>query len=729
MYLRALRGSGLILVVTLALGQPAAPALADPAPQAKESSPGAVDFERHVMSLLGRLGCNAGSCHGSFQGRGGLALSLFSHAPARDYLALTRDAHGRRVDVIHPERSLLLLKPTGQVSHEGGQRFGLGSWEYQVLRAWIAQGATWTPGRGQVRRMEVIPEEYRLNGPGEAVPLQVLVEFADGQRLDMTRFCDFRAKEEAIAQVSPTGLVRGLQPGDTAIVVSYAGHLTTARILVPVPEEGRRHGGERREEKNEDFIINKIDSSLLCASSAISARSAVPSPPMVPEVNIIDREVFAKLRKLRIAPSALSDDAEFLRRATIDTIGTLPAPKEIRAFLVDRSPDKRVKKIDELLAHPRHAALWATRLGDITGNDLDAMDGPPDVRAQRAHMWHDWFRRRIAENVPYDQIARGVLCATSRDGQDVGAWIEQEIRRSQAAREGRATDYAERSSLDLFWRRFAGDQFFPLEQMAERTAAAFLGVRIECAQCHKHPFDRWTQADYRAFANLFNRVAFGLSPEARAAAARLLDECRAASVDGALPPIPRLVEVYVSDRPTRRLLDPATNRPLPPRALGGPEIATEGDPREALFAWLVQPDNPYFARNFINRIWAIYLGVGLVEPVDNFAVSNPPSNGRLLDALAREFIASGYDIRRLERLILTSSTYQLSSAPNAMNLHDRTNYARAYPRRMLAEVLVDVLNAALGVEGDFGLDAPRGAGAIEVAPNRVRSPDLARIFR
>jgi hypothetical protein len=401
----------------------------------------------------------------------------------------------------------------------------------------------------------------------------------------------------------------------------------------------------------------------------------------------------------------------------------------VRSFLADRHPEKRARKIEELLAHPRHAALWATRLCDITACDVGVMDGPPELRAKQARMWHNWFRTRLAANVSYDAIVRGVLTATSRDGADVRDWIAREVARDQAARAGFDSSYAERPTLDLFWRRVEGEDFFPLEKMAELTAAAFLGVRLECAQCHKHPFDHWTQADYRAYANTFSRVRFGTSPELTAATADLLDQRRRSPPGTAGPPVPRLREVYVGDERPRRLAHPDTGGFLGARALGGPDLGETRDAREALVKWLVQPDNPYFARSFVNRVWAHYFGVGLVDPVDDFSVANPPSNERLLDALASNFADHGYDIRRLERMVLSSRTYQLSATPNDTNRHDRRNYARAYARPMPAEVVLDVLNDALGAAEDFGPDAPPGSRAVEVATNRVGAEHAARVFR
>ena len=647
--------------------------------------PADVDFDRHVAGLLGRLGCNAGACHGSFQGRGGLTLSLFGHDPEGDYRALTRDAMGRRVAPLEPDRSLVLLKPSGLVPHEGGRRFEPDSWEYRVIRSWIADGARRDPSRSPVERIEIRPDRVAFSRPGEESTVAVYVKFADGVEADLTAFCDLRVKDDAVAEVEPSGNLRALKAGDTAIIASYRGHLASARALVP---------------------------------TGLSVRV-----PDVPEEDFIDREVFAKLQSLGIEPSGPASDAEFLRRVTLDVIGTLPSPEKVRAFLADQAPDKREKTIDALLAHPMHAALWATRFLDITGCDVDAMEGPPEIRPGLARMWHDWFRHRVAANMPYDQIARGVLAATSRGGQEVGLWLESEATRRIAAREGRPTDYASAPGLDLFWRRYANNEYFPIEAMAERTATAFLGVRIECAQCHKHPFDRWTQADYRSYANLFSKVKLGHSPEGLAATAKLLQDRRDANPSGTLPPIPRLQEVFAADRPVRRLADPETGRPIAPRALGGPAIAIEGDPRQALVAWLTKPENPYFARSFVNRVWAAYFGAGLVDPVDGFSVANPPTNEKLLDALASDFASHGYDVRRLERLILMSRAYGRSSQATAGNHDSRGNFARSEPRMMMAEVLVDALNEAIGPDGK------PGERAIEIATNRVESEDLARVLR
>ncbi len=536
-----------------------------PAAAAAEPARGPVDFERHVVGLLVKSGCSAGACHGSFQGKGGLRLSLFGSDPAQDYLAVTRGGSGRRINPTDPGNSLLLLKATGRVAHTGGVRFAPGSWQARALRDWIAAGARHTPGSGAVVRFELTPAEHTLTRTGDVVRLTARATFADGTGADVTPFCEFRARDDSVADVSPLGVVRAARPGGTAVVAGYRGLTAAARVFVPVPDAGKPY-------------------------------------PAVPETNYVDREVFAKLKRLNVLPSDLSADGEFLRRLTIDTTGGLPTPAEVRAFAADGDARKREKAVDRLLAHPLHAALWATKMCDVTACDVDALDGSPDQRARLARMWHDWFRHRFATNVPYDRIARGVLTATSREGAELRDWIGAEVERGRAAAEGGGAAYRRRATLDLFWRRFDGEEYFPLEKMAELTATAFLGVRLECAQCHRHPFDRWTQADYRAFANTFGRVRFDSSPELTAAVADLLEARRAAPPGAAGPPLPRLREVYLSDRP-RALPHPETGGPLDPRALGGPKL-TGADPRAALADWVARPDNPYFARAFVNRVWS-----------------------------------------------------------------------------------------------------------------------------
>jgi hypothetical protein len=649
-----------------------------------------VDFERHVMGLFGRAGCNMGSCHGSFQGKGGFRLSLFGYDPEKDYWAITHDSLGRRINRTNPDSSLLLLKATGQMEHAGGVRFSKNSWQYQVLRQWIANGTPWTKGSGDVAGVNITPPQLAFAKPDDTNSLVVKAKFADGSEADITAFTDFRTNDDAIADVSANGSVRSIKPGSTAVIVSYRGNVLPVPVMVPMQlKPGFQY-------------------------------------PNVPTVSYVDTEVFARLKLLNMVPSDLSSDEEFLRRVTIDTIGQLPTPQDVKAFLADKSPDKRAKKIDQLLEHPLHAALWATKFCDITGNDTQSLELPQQLRSKRSQLWHDWFRKRVAENMPYDQIVHGVLCATSREGKQPEEWIEQVKVIDATIEKGFDTEYPKRDTLDLYWRR---QQNVPIEQWGERTAAAFMGIRVECAQCHKHPFDRWSQVDYRSYANVFTQVSFGVSPDAK----KVIDEENNARKAKA----PKgnnqnnVKEVFVLANPNKGLSHPDTGLALKPKALGGPVITPEKgkDMREELFQWLRSEDNPFFAKSFVNRVWGHYTGVGIVNPVDDFSLANPPSNEKLLDALAKDFTAHKYDIRHIERVILNSRTYQLSAKPNETNKLDKNNYAKAYIRPMMAEAVVDVLNSALGTTEKFPPDIKAGSHAVEVGASQLQNAALSYAFR
>src|ERR1051325_5983186 len=436
-----------------------------------------VDVERHIMGILGRAGCNAGGCHGSFQGKGGLRLSLFGYEPEKDFIAITRDGQGRRINPLDPDSSLFLLKATGQVEHGGSVRFGKDTWQYNVIRDWILQGAPGSYGSGEVKKVAVTPAEIAFNKADESSQITVKATFGDGSEHDITSFCDFRTNDDAVAEVSNLGMVKALRAGGTAIVVSYRGNVLPVRILIPMTLPA-------------DFQY-----------------------PKVPEVNYVDREVFSRLKMLNMVPSDLSSDLEFLRRIHIDTIGQLPTPDEIRAFLADKSPDKRTRKIDELLSHPLHASMWATKFSDVTGTDTQSLENPVQLKAKRSQQWHDWLRVRFQNNMPYDEMVKGILTATSRQKDTPETWLTNLKKIDEGITSGYDTsEYAKRDSLDLYWRR---NQQVPIELWGERTAAAFLGVRVECAQCHKNPFDRWTTAEYRAYANVFSSIAVGISPEAK----------------------------------------------------------------------------------------------------------------------------------------------------------------------------------------------------------------------
>ncbi len=638
-----------------------------------------VDFERHVMGVVGRLGCNGGSCHGSFQGRGGFRLSLFAYDFDRDFGELTD-----RVDIDDPDASYLLDKPTMREEHGGGLRMEPDSWQYKLVTRWIAEGARREPGSGKINKIETVPREYRFSRPGQTAQVKVMATFEDGARENITPFCHLRVNDEYVAEINESGKLTGLHAGDTAVVITYRDQVLTSRALVTAEME-----------TNDVY-------------------------PDIPQSSYIDRHVFSKLEKLNIVPSEMCQDGDFLRRVYIDTIGRLPSPEEARKFIADKNPKKRANVISQLLRHPLHASLWATKMCDVTGNNTEALEQP---REKRSRMWYDWLRHRFQENQPYDKIVEGILCATSREKDNVDQWIRKTTSLDETLLTSFETSYHERDTLDLFWAR----RNLSLEQMGEQVAAAFLGVRLQCAQCHKHPYDRWTQADYRAFANVFGQVKVGASPDAK----KQVDEenNRRKKIKDKKKRLGSIREVFVDIKNPRRLNDPNGKGRLPARTLGGPEVDMETDGRKTLIAWMREADNPLFARSFANRVWQHYFGVGIVEPIDDFSAANPPSNEPLLDELAREFVESGYDIRKLERAILSSRTYQLSSQPKQSNQHDRRNFARSYPRRMMAEVVVDVVNSALAASDKFNRDAPEGSSAIEVAASTVQDGNLRYAFR
>jgi hypothetical protein len=652
------------IVLTALAGNPAVAA-----------EPAVPRFSRHVMAVFDRLGCNSGSCHGSFRGQNGFRLSLFAGEPAMDYHHVVQDALGRRINPVDPEQSLLLLKATNQVPHIGGRRMTRESPEYRILRDWIAAGARFDfSGDGPVTKLELTPAETVLEAETGQAILRVHATYEDGTRADVTRLARYETLNDEVARVSSEGVVRAGRPGDTPILVRYVGQVESVHVLVPRTGPVPRGPG-----------LGKHDSA-----------------------GFIDDEINARLKKLRIVPSPRCSDTEFLRRVHLDLIGTLPTPDEIRRFAADNRPYARARKIDELLNRPEYAAFWATRFSDWTGNDTRYLANP--YRPKQSKQWHDWFRDKLTRNIPYSEIAVGVLTATSTEGKPHEEW--QEWAKAEDARlKGTEWkyEYAQRKTLDILYIKARN---LDPDNLALQLSYAFLGVKLECAQCHKHPMDRWTQADFGSWASTFAYV--GVAKEFTREALPL----EAATVNG----MQGINEVFVLDAPRKIYTDPRNGIELKPKAPGGPELpAGNGkDPRVALTHWLTDPDNPYFARAMVNRLWAHYFGRGLVDPPDGLAAANPASHPPLLDELARRFAAGNYDLKALHRLILNTEAYQRSSSPNETNKDDRRNFSHALPRRLGAEQIVDAIAQATGVPPQFDLkDAPPGTRAIEVAPSRL----------
>lgn len=630
-------------------------------------------FQRHVLPLLGRLGCNGRACHGSFQGQGGFRLSLFGYDFGADHAALLE-----RTNTKSPHDSLLVRKPTLGEEHEGGQRFTKGSWQHRLLLRWIeTEAAPVQEADPSFASIAVEPDEILFSRAGEARQIRVFATWSDGTREDVTPLCRFRTNDDSVAEVDETGNVSSLGPGDTHVVAFYDNGVAAIPVLRPFTDQ-------------------------------VGARY-----PIVEQATKVDALVVAKLSKLGILPSELCTDAEFLRRVSLDLTGTLPAPEEVEAFLADDSANKRTAKIDELLQRPAYAAWWATRLCDLTGNSsrTGPQGGEQNLNDEKSRQWYRWIQRRIAANKPYDKIVEGIVLAVGkRSEQSFDEYCEE---MSSYFRRENPADFAARDTMPYFWsRRNVGKA----DDKALSFAFAFLGVSLQCAQCHKHPFDQWTKQDFDQFTAFFNGVRYGVAARDQVEAMKREvgltgDEDSGAfkrSFQQLLQEGKRLpfkdVSVPLPSKTAKRR--PASTsklgRVITPKLLGGEEvIATDfADPRQPLMDWMRQPDNPYFARSLVNRVWAVYFHAGLIEPTDDLNLANPPSNAALLDYLEEGFVKSGYDLKWLHRTIANSHAYQRSWRPNETNRLDERNYSRAVVRRLPAEVVVDAMVLATASRGE-----------------------------
>jgi len=598
-----------------------------------------ISFRHDVMAVLSKAGCNAGVCHGNLHGKGGFKLSLRGEDPAADFATLVRGQFGRRVDLLRPEQSLLLLKPTMQMAHEGGRRFAVGSRQYEVLRRWIAQGMPDdAPTLPRLVRLEVAPREEVVIEPRKELALRVEAVFADGRRRDVTDQAVYEPTSQT-ASVDADGEVRRDAFGETTILVRFLDQQTPVRVAF-IPER---------------------------------ANFTWSNPA---EHNFIDRHVFAKLRRLRMNPSRLCDDQTFVRRAYLDLLGLLPTADEARRFVADASSDKRARLVDRLLSRGEFAEHWALKWSDLLRSEEKTLD------RKGVQNFHAWLRQSFVENKPLDQLARELIAA-------------------------RGSTYLNPAAN---WYRANRD---PISR-AEGTARVFLGVRLQCAKCHNHPFDRWTQDDYYSWAAWFARVQY------RVLENRRRDRNDGHEFDGE--------QIVWFDR-TSEVENARTDRPAVPQVLdadASPLREVQGERLDILAQWITSGDNPFFARAQVNRIWFHLLGRGLVDPVDDFRATNPASHPALLDELTNDFVAHGFDVRHTIRTIMGSRVYQLSAEPNETNRDDETNFARAYERRLAAEPLLDAVAQVLDAPARFnGYPEGTRAGAlpgVQAVRRRDRTP-------
>lgn len=586
-----------------------------------------VCFSTEVIPIFSKHGCNSGGCHGKAVGQNGFKLSLLGFDPRFDYESLVREGRGRRVFPAAPATSLLLTKSTARVPHGGGRKFVAGSPEFNTIARWIAQGTPFDTGKEPRLTGLAVSPTLRTLGHKDRQQLRVVASYDDGSTSDVTRLSQFSSNSADLASVDGDGLVTTLDGvGEAAIMVRFGGQVTVARATLPL------------------------------------GRDDVPVWEIPKSSNLIDPLVFSKLKELGLMPSEPCTDAEFARRSALDLCGLLPSPEEVARYETDTAPDKKIKWIDRLLERPEYADYFAMKWSAILRNQRGIFGGTGQTSS---FAFHAWVREAIAENRPYDRFASDLIAAKGDPTQNPAvSWYRN--------------------------RDFMGDEAKQLKEQVDDTAQLFLGMRIGCAQCHHHPFEKWSQDDYYGFASFFTRV--GKKPGSDLTSPR----------------------VFVKASGLAR--HPSTGKSYPPKALDGPEFAKLGprdDPRASLASWLSRPDNPFFARALVNRYWKHFFGRGVVEPEDDMRVSNPPTNPELLDALAEDFVTNGYDLKRLVRLIASSRAYGLSSLPNEFNGADRQNYARFYPRRLPAEVLLDSVGTVTQSPDGFA-GMPKGFRAIQL---------------
>lgn len=582
-----------------------------------------VSFSREIVPVLTKTGCNQGACHGAALGRGGFRLSLRSFDPAFDHSQIIQSAEGRRVVLPDPDRSTLLLKAALTLEHAGGERFTVNSREYNLIRQWLADGAPEPSANdATVESLSVLPSA-RLLTPGEQQQYIVQAVWSDGTIEDVTAAAQFDALNDGVASVSANGLLTAKDRGETHIMVRFAGRVGIARVTLPY---------------------------------SVSAKEPLPRH------NFIDDKLIAKWKDLGLTPSPLCDDAEFLRRASLDLIGTLPTPEEVRSFLADKAANKRARVVDQLLGRPEFVDFWSLKWGDLLQINR--------TRLQDKGMWsfHNWVRAQIRDGVPMDQFVREIITAEG-----------------STYTEGPAN----------FFRTGNG-----ATDWSENVSQIFLGVRVQCAKCHHHPFEKWSQDDYYGMAAFFSRLGTKNSQEF--------------GLFGR--------ETVVFLRPTGEVSHPRRGGVVKPRPFDADETDDRFDRRRKLAEWLTTKDNPFFARNLVNRFWGYLMGRGLVEPLDDMRATNPASNPELLDALAKDLAEHQFDLKHLLRTIVGSRAYQLSSTATPGNSADAMNvhHTRYTVKRLTAEQLADALDYATGTQEKYA-GLPLGTRAIQMPDTNVRS--------
>ncbi len=561
----------------------------------------AVGFVKDVMPILGKAGCNSGVCHGAAKGKNGFKLSLRGYDARWDYAMVINDLWGRRFNRADPSQSLILLKPTTLVAHGGGLRFPVNSRYYDTMATWIAQGAQLNDEKtGVVARLEVLPKTILMSRPGLTQQMLVIAQYLDGSSRDVTLESVFTSSASTVAEVSDSGLVKSLRKGEAVILVRYQGQFVPVNVTALTEKPGFQWA-------------------------------------QLPQYNYIDKLIDAKLKRLKILPSGLCTDAEFIRRVSLDLTGMIPRPEDVGAFLDDptESRIKRSRLIDKLLASNEYVDHWSLKWADLLQVNRRFL-GEKGVWSFR-----NWIRQSAAENKPYDQFVREIIVAGGSTYRNPPANFYRVTREPKVA--------------------------------METASQLFLGVRMMCAQCHDHPFEPWTQKNYYEMTAFFGGIAL---KEGADTGEQVVYEKR---------------QDYEVKHPKYGYVVPASFPFAAPAHLSG-----ERSRREQFADWLTSKQNPYFATAIANRIWSYFFGRGIIEPVDDLRPSNPSSNPALLNALSEELKGSNFDLKHLMRTIANSRGYQASYRVNEWNADDEINFSHQRPRRLTAEQLLDAVAAATG---------------------------------
>ncbi len=588
-----------------------------------------VSFQLDVMPVFLRAGCNLGSCHGSARGKDGFRLSLFGFDPKGDYFRITREMGPRRINLAIPEDSLLIEKSIGAVPHTGGKLFAKDSQYSQAMLEWLRAGAPAdTKEPPKVTELQLFPPAAVIEGEGTTQNFVARAVYSDGTDRDVTDLSVFSSNNGNCAKISPDGLATAAARGEA-------------------------------------FVMARFDTKTV-GSQVLTLPTNLKYSPVAVTGNYIDQLIGAKLHRLRITPSDLCSDEEFLRRVTVDITGTMPTEEDYQAFVSDTNGAKRETIIDQLLERKEFAEIWAMKWAELL-----MIKSSNQVSYKSMFLYNNWLTNKIARGEPLDAIVRELLGASGGTFKSPATNFYQ----------------IERDTL----------------KTAENVAQVFMGIRTQCAQCHNHPFDRWTMDDYYSFAAFFSQIGRKQGEDYR--------------------------ETIVFNRRSGEVKNPVNNQVMKPKFLAGDIPELKGmDRRAALAEWLTSPENPFFAPSVANRIWDHFFGMGIVDPVDDIRVSNPASNPELLKELGKRLVEYKFDFKSLVRDICNSEAYQRSIIRNATNQQDERNFAHATPRRIRAELLLDCISQVTETKDKFrGL--PVGAHAVQIADGRTSSYFLTTFGR